>query len=158
MSQGTPEQSGQVGQELPVPATEGLPSTEESHNPTGAHLRRGPFVEGERVQLTDPKGRIHTITLEPGKEFHTHRGRLAHSDLIGAPDGSTAKNTASVEYLAVRPLLADYVLSMPRGGGGDLSQGRRPDRRDGRHLPRGSRGGGGRRVGRSEHVPPAGCG
>src|SRR5680860_1148145 len=34
-------------------------------------------------------------------------GRLAHSDLIGAPDGSTAKNTASVEYLAVRPLLAD---------------------------------------------------
>ena len=67
------------------------------------------------MQLTDPKGRIHTITLEAGKEFHTHRGRLAHSDLIGAPDGSTAKNTASVEYLAVRPLLADYVLSMPRG-------------------------------------------
>jgi len=115
MSQGTPQQSGQVGQELPVPATEGLASTEESHSATGAHLRRGPFVEGERVQLTDPKGRIHTITLEAGKEFHTHRGRLAHSDLIGAPDGSTAKNTASVEYLAVRPLLADYVLSMPRG-------------------------------------------
>jgi tRNA (adenine57-N1/adenine58-N1)-methyltransferase len=82
---------------------------------TGAHLRRGPFAEGERVQLTDPKGRIHTITLEPDKEFHTHRGRLAHNDLIGAPDGSTTKNTAGVEYLAVRPLLCDYVLSMPRG-------------------------------------------
>ena len=115
MSQGTPEESGQVSEGLPVRSTEGLPSTEGSHSATGAHLRRGPFVEGERVQLTDPKGRIHTITLEPGKEFHTHRGRLAHSDLIGAPDGSTAKNTASVEYLAVRPLLADYVLSMPRG-------------------------------------------
>ena len=110
MSQGTPEQpSGQVSQEPSVHVTDGLQSA------TGAHLRRGPFVEGERVQLTDPKGRIHTITLVPDKEFHTHRGRLAHNDLIGAPDGSTAKNTAGVEYLAVRPLLCDYVLSMPRG-------------------------------------------
>jgi tRNA (adenine57-N1/adenine58-N1)-methyltransferase len=83
--------------------------------PTGAHTRRGAFGEGERVQLTDPKGRLHTITLAAGKEFHTHRGRLAHDDLIGAPDGSVAKNTAGVEYLALRPLLSDYVLSMPRG-------------------------------------------
>ena len=67
------------------------------------------------MQLTDPKGKLHTITLEPGKEFHTHRGWLLHSDLIGASDGSTFKNTAGVEYLAVRPLLCDYVLSMPRG-------------------------------------------
>ena len=34
-------------------------------SPTGAELRRGPFTAGERVQLTDPKGRMHTITLEP---------------------------------------------------------------------------------------------
>ena len=81
----------------------------------GAHLRRGPFTVGERVQLTDPKGRLHTITLEPGREFHTHRGRLAHDDLIGAPDGSVVRNTAGVEYLALRPLLSDYVMSMPRG-------------------------------------------
>ncbi|GAA1260327.1 tRNA (adenine-N1)-methyltransferase [Oryzihumus leptocrescens] len=84
-------------------------------SPTGAHTRRGTFGEGERVQLTDPKGRLHTITLGAGKEFHTHRGRLAHDDLIGAPDGSVVKNTAGVEYLALRPLLSDYVLSMPRG-------------------------------------------
>ncbi|MGN6301971.1 MAG: tRNA (adenine-N1)-methyltransferase [Angustibacter sp.] len=81
----------------------------------GADLRRGPFGVGERVQLTDPKGRLHTITLEPGREFHTHRGRLAHDDLIGAPDGSVVRNTAGVEYLALRPLLSDYVMSMPRG-------------------------------------------
>ncbi len=83
--------------------------------PTGAPLRRGPFVAGERVQLTDPKGRLHTITLQPQGQFFTHRGSLAHDDLIGAPDGSTATNTAGVEYLALRPLLADYVMSMPRG-------------------------------------------
>ena len=81
----------------------------------GAELRRGPFGGGERVQLTDPKGRLHTITLGAGKQFHTHRGYLAHDDLIGSPDGSTVKNTAGVEYLALRPLLSDYVMSMPRG-------------------------------------------
>ena len=83
--------------------------------PTGAALRRGPFAPGDRVQLTDPKGRLHTITLTPGKQFHTHRGHLSHDDLIGMPDGSTVTNTAGVEYLALRPLLSDYVMSMPRG-------------------------------------------
>ena len=82
---------------------------------TGAELRRGPFAAGERVQLTDPKGRLHTIELAAGKQFHTHRGHLTHDDLIGAPDGSTITNTAGVEYLALRPLLSDYVMSMPRG-------------------------------------------
>ncbi len=83
--------------------------------PGGARNRRGVFEVGERIQLTDPKGRLHTITLEPGREFHTHRGFLRHDDLIGAPDGSVVTNTADVEYLALRPLLSDYVMSMPRG-------------------------------------------
>ena len=83
--------------------------------PGSAHNRRGVFEVGERIQLTDPKGRLHTITLEPAREFHTHRGFLRHDDLIGAPDGSVVTNTAGVEYLALRPLLSDYVMSMPRG-------------------------------------------
>jgi tRNA (adenine57-N1/adenine58-N1)-methyltransferase catalytic subunit len=76
---------------------------------------RGPFAPGDRVQLTDPKGRMHTIVLEPGKAYHTHRGALAHDDLIGLPDGSVVTSTGGTTYLALRPLLADYVLSMPRG-------------------------------------------
>ena len=83
--------------------------------PTGADLRRGPFRAGDRVQLTDPKGRLHTSTLEPGKDFHTHRGHLRHDDLIGAPDGTVVRHSSGAEYLALRPLLSDYVLSMPRG-------------------------------------------
>ncbi|WP_168581517.1 tRNA (adenine-N1)-methyltransferase [Gephyromycinifex aptenodytis] len=83
--------------------------------PTGVTLRRGPFQVGDRVQLTDPKGRLHTITLQAGGQFFTHRGSLAHDDIIGAPDGSTTTNTSGVEYLALRPLLSDYVMSMPRG-------------------------------------------
>lgn len=81
----------------------------------GGQGRRGPFAVGDRVQLTDAKGRLHTITLEPGREFHTHQGRLAHDELIGAPDGSVVANSAGVQFLALRPLLADYVMSMPRG-------------------------------------------
>jgi tRNA (adenine57-N1/adenine58-N1)-methyltransferase len=75
----------------------------------------GAFVAGDRVQLTDPKGRLHTVVLEPGKQFHTHRGAIAHDDLIGAPEGSVVYSTANTGYLAFRPLLADFVLSMPRG-------------------------------------------
>ncbi|GIJ46642.1 transposase [Virgisporangium aliadipatigenens] len=77
--------------------------------------RRGPFRPGERVQLTDPKGRLHTIVLEPGKEFHTHRGAIPHDTLIGLPDGSVVTSAGGTAYLALRPLLADYVLGMPRG-------------------------------------------
>jgi tRNA (adenine57-N1/adenine58-N1)-methyltransferase len=75
----------------------------------------GPFQAGDRVQLTDSKGRHYTIILEPGKEYHTHRGALAHDDLIGKPEGSVITSAANTSYLAMRPLLPDYVLSMPRG-------------------------------------------
>lgn len=75
----------------------------------------GPFEEGERVQLCDPKGRLHTVTLVAGKQFHTHRGAIEHDALIGTPEGSVVTSTSGTQYLALRPLLADFVLSMPRG-------------------------------------------
>ncbi len=77
--------------------------------------RPGLFAPGDRVQLTDPKGRLHTVVLEPGRLFHTHRGGVAHDDLIGRPEGVVVTATSGTAYLALRPLLADYVLSMPRG-------------------------------------------
>ncbi|MGH4008480.1 MAG: tRNA (adenine-N1)-methyltransferase [Pseudonocardiaceae bacterium] len=75
----------------------------------------GPFQPGDRVQLTDPKGRRHTVELESGAQFHTHRGALAHDDLIGLSEGSVVTSAAGTQYLALRPLLPDYVMSMPRG-------------------------------------------
>ncbi|MBF6074082.1 tRNA (adenine-N1)-methyltransferase [Nocardia beijingensis] len=77
--------------------------------------RTGPFTIGDRVQLTDAKGRLYTVVLEPGKEFHTHRGGIKHDSLIGADEGSVVHSTNGTPYLALRPLLIDYVLSMPRG-------------------------------------------
>ncbi|THG33400.1 tRNA (adenine-N1)-methyltransferase [Naasia lichenicola] len=75
----------------------------------------GPFQIGDRVQLTGPKSRLNTITLAAGKEFHTHKGVLRHDDLIGLPDGSVVANSVGIRYLALRPLLSDFVMSMPRG-------------------------------------------
>ena len=77
--------------------------------------RHGPFQPGDLVQLTDPKGRRHTITLVPGRIFHTHKGALAHDDLLDQPEGIVVTTVAGVPYLALRPLLRDIVLSMPRG-------------------------------------------
>ena len=75
----------------------------------------GPFRVGDRVQLTGPKGRLNTVTLEVGGEFHTHRGVLSHDLLIGQPDGTVVESSNGFEYLALRPLLSDFVMSMPRG-------------------------------------------
>ncbi|MCI4675469.1 tRNA (adenine(58)-N(1))-methyltransferase TrmI [Candidatus Mycolicibacterium alkanivorans] len=80
-----------------------------------APRRTGPFVVGDRVQLTDPKGRHYTMILSPGSEFHTHRGAIAHDTVIGLPEGSVVKSTNGDAFLVLRPLLIDYVMSMPRG-------------------------------------------
>jgi tRNA (adenine57-N1/adenine58-N1)-methyltransferase len=74
-----------------------------------------PFKVGDRVQLTDSKARKFTVHLQPGGQFHTHRGAIAHDDLIGSDEGTVVTATSGTAYLALRPLLVDYVLSMPRG-------------------------------------------
>lgn len=95
--------------------------TASSPEPTAPAPPGGPvpppdaFREGDRVQLTDPKGRKHTVILEAGKQFFTHRGAIDHDDLIGRSEGCLVVSANGTEYLALRPLLSDYVLSMPRG-------------------------------------------
>src|ERR1700761_9841974 len=83
--------------------------------PVKARTQRGPFAVGDQVQLTDPKGRMHQIILSAGGAFHTHRGRLLHDDLIGQPEGSLVTSSGGTPYIALRPLLADYTVSMARG-------------------------------------------
>lgn len=85
----------------------------ENNSDLGAN--RGRFVAGDRVQLTDQKGKIYSITITPGKEWHTHKGWIVHDDLIGLPEGSVVSTSAGLKFTAFIPLLTDYVLSMPRG-------------------------------------------
>jgi tRNA (adenine57-N1/adenine58-N1)-methyltransferase catalytic subunit len=77
--------------------------------------RRGPFAPGDQVQLTDEKGRSHRLVLAVGRSFHTHRGSIAHDDVIGLDEGSVVRASGGMLYVAVRPLLADYTVSMSRG-------------------------------------------
>jgi len=70
---------------------------------------------GQLVQLSDAKGRKHTVTLEPGKLFFTHKGAISHDDLLGRTEGITVTTDKGTPYLVLRPLLSDFTLSMPRG-------------------------------------------
>jgi len=86
-----------------------------NENSANLAANRGLFVAGDRVQLTDQKGKIYSITITPGKEWHTHKGWIVHDDLIGLPEGSVVSTSAGLKFTAFIPLLTDYVLSMPRG-------------------------------------------
>jgi tRNA (adenine57-N1/adenine58-N1)-methyltransferase len=67
------------------------------------------------VRLLDGKGRRHNFCLEPGKRFFSNKGHLEHDELIGREEGFTVTSSAGGEYLVFRPLLSEFVISMPRG-------------------------------------------
>ena len=76
-----------------------------SHIESNADLgaNRGLFVAGDRVQLTDQKGKIYSITITPGKEWHTHKGWIIHDDLIGLPEGSVVSTSAALPRKRILP-------------------------------------------------------
>jgi len=85
-----------------------------SSQPTWSGVRRGPLQPGEWIRLTDTKGRRHNIQLVEGKQFFTNRGSIDHDSLIGRPEGFSITSSAGGEYLVFRPLLNEFVVSMPR--------------------------------------------
>lgn len=87
----------------PIPPTQNL-----------SGVRSGPLQAGERVTLTDNKGRRHSIQLTPGKSFHTTKGHIAHEKLIGQPEGVAIEASSGSVFLAMRPLMSDYMVAMPR--------------------------------------------
>lgn len=75
----------------------------------------GPLQEGDRVQLTDEKGKMYSFYLSSGGQWHSHKGWINHSDIIGLDEGSTVVSNSGTKYQVLRPLYNDYVLSMKRG-------------------------------------------
>jgi len=78
-------------------------------------VRTGLLQAGERVTLSDPKGRRHSIVLAAGAMFHTSKGAISHDELIGGPEGVVVSSSGNVGYLAMRPLLSNFTVTMPRG-------------------------------------------
>ena len=58
----------------------------------------GPFRIGDRVQLTDEKGKLYSITLAAGAEWHTHKGLLKHDELVGLPEGSIVATNGDLKF------------------------------------------------------------
>lgn len=105
-----------MSENLPdVPHGVVLPPRTASQPVLGQAGRRGPFVYGERLQVTDVKGAKHTFTLDPHGYFQSRRGSFRHRDVVGRDEGTVLVTDDGHELLLLRPLLADYVLSMPRG-------------------------------------------
>ena len=78
-------------------------------------VRRGPLAAGERITLTDPKGRRHSVVLAVGGQFHTAKGPVSHDELISQPEGIVVRSTGGTTFLAMRPLLYEFTVTMPRG-------------------------------------------
>ncbi len=97
--------------------------SENDASPTGPGLpppphysgvRTGNLRAGERVTLFDPKGRRHSILLTAGGVFHTTRGGISHDELIDGPQGVVVTSAGGTNYLALRPLLREFAVAMPR--------------------------------------------
>lgn len=71
--------------------------------------------DGDLVLLIDSKKRQYLLTLAAEGEFHSHAGVLPHDLIIGIPEGSIAITTKGQKYRVLRPTLADFITTMPRG-------------------------------------------
>jgi tRNA (adenine57-N1/adenine58-N1)-methyltransferase len=74
-----------------------------------------PIAAGDLVIVIDSKDRRYLVQLADGGEFHTHAGIVFHAAMIGLPEGSTVRSNTGARYTILRPTLAEFVLSMPRG-------------------------------------------
>lgn len=100
---------------MPSPTPEDTSAAGSPDDGAWSGVHRGVLRAGEWVRLTDAKGRRHNICLEAGKRFFSNRGHLEHDELIGRDEGFTVVSSAGAEYLVFRPLLSEFVVSMPRG-------------------------------------------
>jgi tRNA (adenine57-N1/adenine58-N1)-methyltransferase len=53
--------------------------------------------------------------LAVGGQFHTAKGPVSHNELISQPEGIVVRSTGGTTFLAMRPLLYEFTVTMPRG-------------------------------------------
>lgn len=73
------------------------------------------FAEGDPALLIDSKGRHFLLRLDPGRTFQFHQGSVAHTELIGAEDGTWVTSSNGASLLLLSPRMPDFVLKMKRG-------------------------------------------
>ncbi len=70
--------------------------------------------EGDHILLYLNKKRSYLIKAENGKSFHTHKGYIQLGSLIGKKYGTRVLSSLSVEFVALKPTLRDFVFKAQR--------------------------------------------
>ena len=69
---------------------------------------------GELALLVGRDRKTFIVRLSPGAQLHTHRGVVAHNDLIGAPWGMQLSTHLGYPFVFLRPSTDDLVRSLKR--------------------------------------------
>jgi tRNA (adenine57-N1/adenine58-N1)-methyltransferase len=69
---------------------------------------------GDQVLLVLEDQRTFLIELTPGRTFSTHKGAVAHDDLIGRPFGVQITNSAGAPVYAVSPIWVERMMKVHR--------------------------------------------
>ncbi|MCX6033122.1 MAG: tRNA (adenine-N1)-methyltransferase [Chloroflexi bacterium] len=70
--------------------------------------------EGDLVLLVSPDRKHYLIRLQHGGQWFSHRGSIAHDELIGQPLGRTVRTQHDYAYLALEPSTTDLIQNLPR--------------------------------------------
>jgi tRNA (adenine57-N1/adenine58-N1)-methyltransferase len=72
------------------------------------------IAEGDHILLLLSQRKTYLIKVEQGKSFHTHKGYMKFDDLIGKEYGSPVLSSLGFEFIALKPLLRDYIMKSAR--------------------------------------------
>lgn len=70
--------------------------------------------EGDLVLLVSADRKRYLIRLKHGEQWFSHKGSIAHDDLIGQPLGRTLYTQHDAAYLALEPSTNDLIQELPR--------------------------------------------
>lgn len=85
------------------------------NNKAGVILQNQLIQEGDYILLYLDSKRTYLVRVEAGKVFHTHKGFINIESLIGKEYGSTIASSLGVKFVALKPLLRDYIMKSTRG-------------------------------------------
>lgn len=71
-------------------------------------------AENELVLLLSPDDKRFIIRLVPGAEFHTHRGRIRHDDILGQPLGRRITSHLGQPFVVLQPSPHDLIMHVGR--------------------------------------------
>jgi tRNA (adenine57-N1/adenine58-N1)-methyltransferase len=72
------------------------------------------IAEGDLALLSLNKRKTYLVKIERGKSFHTHKGFVRLDELIGKEYGCTALSSLGFEFVALKPLLRDFIMKSAR--------------------------------------------